>query len=72
MHADVEGVLYSAFGRGAHIGTANSHPNFVVVVPIFIGIVDYIIGIASLGGHNPKASSKHVQRPVPPVDLPFD
>ncbi|HWD40452.1 MAG TPA: hypothetical protein VG944_16505 [Fimbriimonas sp.] len=72
MHRDFVGVFYKIFGRAPHETSIPKHPNYLVFVPLFVGIITYIVGIATLGGRNPGASNKNVSRPVPPVDLPFE
>ena len=67
MKDDVAKLIKMAGGAGAH-------PNLVVLLPMFVAV---IIHIAALFGcatrmKSPQQRAKSVDRPAPPVNLPFD
>ncbi len=56
---------------GAAMSGGKSQPNYLVLVPILIMLATYIATLADF--KSPKESErKHVDRPRPPIDLPFE
>jgi hypothetical protein len=49
-----------------------SHPNLLVLVPLFGMVVTYIIGFTSLGVQPKLKPSRSTPHPQPPMDLPFE
>jgi hypothetical protein len=43
----------------------------LVLIPIFIALIDYFVALADLKGAEVEGVQK-VDRPKPPVDLPFE
>lgn len=62
---DLKGLTLMAAGRSAHIGAG-------VFVPLFIAAVTLISAVGSLGAEKSAARAKKVDRPVPPMNLPFE
>ncbi|CAN5661808.1 hypothetical protein BH11ARM2_BH11ARM2_16850 [soil metagenome] len=62
---DLAGLIEMATGGGQHT------PNLLVLVPLFAMAILWIGTLNSLKGRNTVARSK-VDRPVPPVDMPFE
>jgi tetratricopeptide (TPR) repeat protein len=65
MRNDVMGIIKMVAGRP-------EHPNLLVMLPLFFAIVLWIGAQASLGSGAKSHARTKVERPTPPVDLPFD
>lgn len=66
LHKDVPGVLRMIYGK-------ESHPHMLVLLPMCIALIVWVGAQAALGLPAARpAVRKHVDRPVPPVDLPFE
>jgi tetratricopeptide (TPR) repeat protein len=65
MQNDVKALLRLVAGK-------DGHPNMVVVIPLFVALVIWIGAQAALGVDDRGSARKKVDRPKPPVDLPFE
>jgi len=64
-HSDVESLAKSFAGRG-------SATNSGVLFPLAVMVLIYIGSLASLKTSNQVTTKRHVNRPEPPVNLPFE
>jgi hypothetical protein len=68
MKQDFSELFQMMFGK--HV-----HPNLVVLAPMFGAIVIYLGALASLGGGGKGGGGPKpppIDRPTPPVNLPFE
>jgi tetratricopeptide (TPR) repeat protein len=65
MRNDVSGIVQMVAGKSAH-------PNLVVLIPLFVAIVIWMGTQAALSSGDRSHARVKMERPKPPVDLPFE